>query len=248
MVREMARSASRRSLPAYRVRRRTAGFTALGTVTAFMALGATGSGAQRPAVPHGAEQEAATLSPATRAVSSSSLYPRVGWRHSRAIGQPAAGALVRATKLPAAGRHFVTWDSTRHRNPSPAWRRYGTDRLIRVVLTVAARFARAYPTAPRLVIGDLSRPHGGGFYSAHASHQNGLDVDIYYPRRDRRERAPWRMSDVDLELAQDLVNRFVRAGARYVFVGPRTKLTGRRGVVMVWPNHDNHLHVRLPRG
>ncbi|MGH2840006.1 MAG: penicillin-insensitive murein endopeptidase [Solirubrobacteraceae bacterium] len=242
----MTRSGSRRPLPAYRVRRRTAGFTAVGTATAFMALGATGSGAQRPAGPHPGTREA-LLTPATRAASASLLYPRVNWRHSRAIGQPTAGAIVRATKLPAEGRHFVTWDYDRHRTPSPLERRYGTGHLVRLVLTVAAEYGRAHPTVPRLVIGDLSRPHGGGFRSAHASHQNGLDVDIYYPRRDRRERAPMTVGDIDRGLAQDLVDRFVRAGAQYVFIGPNTGLRGPRGVVMVWPRHDNHIHIRLPR-
>ncbi len=231
------------------MRRRAAGFTALGTLTAFMALGAAVSGAQRPAVSPAGTQAGAMLTPATRAGSPSWLYPRVKWRRSLAIGQPTAGALVRATKLPAEGRHFVTWDYNRHSSPSPMERRYGTGHLVRVVLTVAAEFGRAHPGAGRLVIGDLSRPKGGGWGSgAHASHQNGLDVDIYYPRRDRRERAPMSVSQIDHGLAQDLVNRFVRAGAQYAFVGPNTSLRGRRGIVMVWPNHDNHLHVRLPRG
>ena len=244
---------SRPPLPDYRVRRRTAGFSALGsTFVTFIALAATGVAAPRAdrsdaagGASSGPVQQA-VLGPETAV---ESRTPRVVWRNSRAVGQPTAGALVNATKLPAEGRHFFTWDAERRRSPSATPRRYATDRLIRVVLRVAADFARAHPTAPRLTIGDLSRPHGGSFGAGlHASHQNGLDADIYYPRRDRRERAPRTVSDVDLELAQDLVDRFVRAGGQYVFVGPKTKLTGPRGVVMVWPRHDNHLHVRLRAG
>ena len=46
-----------------------------------------------------------------------------------------------------------------------------------------------------MAVGDLSRPHGGDFgprfgYIGHASHQNGLDADVYYPRADGTERAP----------------------------------------------------------
>ncbi len=54
------------------------------------------------------------------------------------------------------------------------------------------------------------------------------------------------MDEIDLALAQDLVDRFVRAGAVKVYVGPSTGLTGPPGVVEAIPNHDNHLHARLP--
>jgi murein endopeptidase len=100
-----------------------------------------------------------------------------------------------------------------------------------------------------MAIGDLSRPHGGDFgprfgYIGHASHQNGLDADVYYPRADGRERAPRNAAQIDRRLSQELVDRFVRAGAALVLVGPSTGLTGPR--VEVLANHDNHLHMRLP--
>jgi murein endopeptidase len=123
--------------------------------------------------------------------------------------------------------------------------------LVRTTLRVVREFAAAHPAAPRIGIGDLSRPHGGDFgprygLPGHASHQNGLDVDLYYPRLDRRERAPLVPDQIDRELSQDLVDRFVRAGAERVFVGPSTGLDGPSGVVVPLVNHDNHLHVRLP--
>ena len=68
---------------------------------------------------------------------------------------------------------------------------------------------------------------------------------MYYRRKDRKERAPGKLADVDLRLAQDLVNRSAAAGAQYVFVGPRTGLGGRRGVVQQLDYHHDHLHVRL---
>jgi murein peptide amidase A len=112
-------------------------------------------------------------------------------------------------------------------------------------------YARAHPDAPRVGIGDLSRTHGGDFGPrfggvGHASHQNGLDVDVYYPRRDRRERPPTSPRQIDRTLAQDLVDRFVRAGVVRVFVGPHTGLRGPRRIVGVLPAyHDNHMHVRI---
>jgi murein peptide amidase A len=116
---------------------------------------------------------------------------------------------------------------------------------------VVDEYAAAHPDAARVGIGDVSRRDGGDFgprygWPGHASHQNGLDVDVYYPRLDRRERAPRRVSQIDLRLSQDLVDRFVAAGATKVFVGHRTRLKGPRGVVEALPMHDNHLHIRLP--
>jgi len=174
------------------------------------------------------------------------------WRRSRALGKPYHGRLAGGVRLPAVGTHFVTVDPVTGASPNPAWRRYGTDRLVRVLLEVAAAYAAAHPHAPRLVVGDLSRPRGGRFGrefggDGHRSHQNGLDVDVFYPRRDRRERIPARVGQVDRRLAQELVDRFVRAGARYVFVGPRTRLQGPPKVVMPLANHDDHLHLRIHR-
>jgi murein endopeptidase len=176
---------------------------------------------------------------------------RIDWRRSEAFGQPEAGRLERGVQLPFGGRNYFTWDPIQREAPNRGWRRWGTDRLVRTTLRVVRRFAAAHPRAPRVGIGDLSRPHGGDFgprygLPGHASHQNGLDVDVYYPRLDRRERAPTTVDHVDVALSQDLVDRFVQAGAESVFVGPNTGLEGPSGVVVPLVNHDNHLHVRLP--
>ena len=174
----------------------------------------------------------------------------IRWRPSRAVGLPFAGRLVRGVRLPVEDAAFFTWDPIRKTTPNRPWRRYGTDRLVTTLLEVLGEFQDEHPDAPRVGIGDLSRPHGGDFGPqfgppGHASHQNGLDADVYYPRLDRRERAPLRPGQIDRALAQDLVDRFVAAGAQYVFVGRRTGLRGPRRVVQAIPLHDNHLHVRL---
>jgi murein endopeptidase len=176
---------------------------------------------------------------------------QVHWHDSIAVGSHTAGALVEGVRLPAAGRAFYTWDPVLRRSPNRPWRRWGTDRLVRVVLGVARDFHAAHPRAPRMAVGDLSRPRGGDFgprfgYIGHVSHQNGLDVDVYYPRADGRERAPRDASEIDRELSQKLVNRFLAEGAEVVFVGPNTGLTGPPGRVQALDHHDNHLHVRLP--
>jgi murein endopeptidase len=170
---------------------------------------------------------------------------KMAWRRSVAVGEPSAGRLVRGVKLPPQGEHFFTWDPVLKRVPNRASRRWATDRLVRFVLRVIREYSAAHPGAPRVGIGDLSLRHGGPFGPVHATHQNGLDADVYYPRLDRRERPPKLVSEIDRRLAQDLLDRFVRAGAKLVYVGPNTGFTGPRRVVRVLWNHDNHLHVRI---
>lgn len=176
---------------------------------------------------------------------------RVRWRESEAIGSHAAGRLKRGVMLPAEGRSWVSWDPILKRRPNRDWRRWGTDTLVRKTLRVLREFGADHPRAPRVAVGDMSRPAGGDFgpqFGAigHASHQNGLDVDVYYPRTDERVRPAKRPSQVDHDLAQDLVDRFVAAGAEKIFVGPSLGLSGPSEVVVPLVNHDNHLHFRLP--
>lgn len=196
-----------------------------------------------------AEQGGGAPSPST-APTGAPVYEQVAWRKSRALGRPWRGRLVNGVRLPAEGDDFFTWDAVTKRAPSRSWRRWGTDRLLRTLLDVLHEHRLAYPDAGRVGIGDLSRPRGGSFGSrfgglGHVSHQNGLDVDVYYPRLDGLERRSIGVAQIDVELAQDLVDRFVAAGAQYVFVGPATGLVGPRGVVGKLRFHDDHMHVRV---
>jgi murein endopeptidase len=185
------------------------------------------------------------------AESGSAAQSRIDWRHSVAIGLPEAGSLERGVQVPAGGRNYFTWDPILKRQPNRGWRRWGTDELVRTTFRVLRRFQRLYPAAPRIGLGDLSRAHGGDFGAevsggiGHATHQNGLDVDVYYPRLDRAERAPTAVEQIDLRLSQALVDLFVAAGATVVYVGPNTGLDGPPEIVQPLVNHDNHLHVRI---
>jgi len=184
-------------------------------------------------------------------VSAPAVDPPIAWRQSRALGKPFAGRLVDGVQLPAEGRDFWTFDWGTRLSPNRPWRRWGTDRLVRTVLAVIADYRAANPGAPRVGVADLSRPHGGPFGEefgglGHASHQNGRDVDVLYPRLDRLERRAGTPALVDQQLSQQLVDRFVAAGAVYVFTGPHLRLHGRSRVVAKLSHHDDHMHVRIP--
>jgi murein endopeptidase len=173
---------------------------------------------------------------------------------SRAVGRPARGRLVNGVPFPEESDYAFTWDFPQGVSPSPQWRRWGTQKLVLTVSCVLAAYGARHPELARIGVADLSLPRGGPFgrrYGGlgHASHQNGLDVDVLYPRTDLCECPPDEPADVDAARAQELVDAFVRAGARYVFVSPvlhrRGRLRGPRRVVVPWPHHDDHLHVRI---
>jgi len=173
--------------------------------------------------------------------------PQVG---SIAAGATNAGRLVNGLQLPGTGPDWVTYDPILHTVPNRGDRRWATDRLLAYLLYVLRDYRLANPGTPPIVIGDLSRPYGGAFGSdfgglGHVSHQNGLDVDVYYPRLDRTMAPPSDVAEVDRGLAQDLVSRFVGAGAQFAFVGQHVGLGGPAGVVQAIARHDDHVHVRI---
>jgi hypothetical protein len=178
-------------------------------------------------------------------------FAAIQWHASKALGRPFRnGRLKDGTQLPELGEDFFTWDPVYNRIPNREWRRWGTDRLIRTIITVIHQYRTERDSAQRVGIMDLSRPQGGKFGRnfgglGHASHQNGLDADILYPRKDGTEARAMKPKEVDRELAQDLVDRFVAAGAVKVFVGPHLHLKGPENVVVPLVYHDDHLHVRI---
>jgi murein endopeptidase len=126
-------------------------------LSGLLEVGPAGGPSRSPAAaPVRPDQPAVERPPAPEAA--------IVWRRSRALGKPFRnGRLVEGVQLPAETGHLVTWDPVRDSVPNRGWRRWGTDRLVRTVLEVAAGYAAAHPDAPRLVVGDLSRPHGGEF-------------------------------------------------------------------------------------
>jgi murein endopeptidase len=174
---------------------------------------------------------------------------------SRSVGLPWRGRLVNGVQLPEVSADWLTWDPIFKQIPNRPERRWATAKLLRTLRTVLAGWHAAHPTAPQILVGDLSRPHGGVFDRrfgglGHGSHQNGVDADVYYPRVDGQLRAAYKPDLIDRAAAQDLLDRFLAAGAQFVFVGTRAGLRGPRRIVQVIPHHNDHMHVRIlpPRG
>ena len=196
----------------------------------------------------GERQGSASASKATRgeqALPREAQFPKIHWRRATSHGVPYSGSLTAGTQLPVESPDWVTWNPVDDTVPNQPERLYGHERTIRTVVSVIAAYRAANPSAPRVVVGDISF-RGGGPMELHRSHENGLDVDLYYPRLDRRLRAPRATSQIDRELAQDLLDRFVAAGAQIVFIGYSTELGGPPDVVIPYPNHEDHMHVRFP--
>jgi murein endopeptidase len=189
--------------------------------------------------------------PPSRPTGGQDRSPRLEWHDSVSVGTPEAGSLEHGVRLPAQGRFYFTWDPVLKRQPNSDWRRWGTDDLVRTTLRVLREFHRRHPHAPRVGVGDLGLRHGGYFGPevgggiGHFTHQNGLDVDVYYPRRDRAEEPPTSVDQVNVRRSQELVDMFVTAGAVTIYVGPNLPLTGPPQIVSPLVNHDNHLHVRI---
>ena len=169
---------------------------------------------------------------------------QVEWRSATSVGLQYAGHLVDGTQLPVEGPDWVTWNPGTDSSPNHPGRLYGHERTIRAILSVVGAYRAEHANAPRVVIGDISFRDGGRM-DQHVSHQNGLDVDVYYPRLDRHLSAPISTSQIDRELSQHLLDGFLAAGAKMVFVGYSTGLRGPSGVVVPYPNHQNHMHVRF---
>lgn len=87
----------------------------------------------------------------------------------RSIGSYAKGCIAGAVPLPQEG---ATWQVMR-----PARNRFwGHPALIAFIERTAANLPAGWPG---LLVGDLGQPRGGPMVTGHASHQIGLDADIW---------------------------------------------------------------------
>ncbi len=182
---------------------------------------------------------------------------------ARSIGFYAKGCLAGARALPINGSTWQVMRLSRNRN-------WGHPKLVEFL----ERLANAAPKTgwSGLLVGDMSQPRGGPMRGGHASHQVGLDADIWLtpmPNREltREEReymmatmivAPDR-TDVDRQVWTPAHVNLIRAAAEdpdvaRIFVNPAIKKALCRDAgkdrawlskVQPWWGHDWHFHVRL---
>jgi penicillin-insensitive murein DD-endopeptidase len=179
---------------------------------------------------------------------------------AESIGEYAAGCLRGAVQLAERGDGFQTMRPQRNR-------RWGHPALLDFIEKLGQDVKAL--NAGDILIGDMGMPRGGPTLSGHASHQTGLDVDIWYFRAGRKlgeeERRTlnsplmvvrdfesltknWRpetLSVLRLAASSPLVER--------MFVDPVIKREACRnfagqswvGKLRPWWAHDDHFHVRL---
>lgn len=183
---------------------------------------------------------------------------------ARTIGFYSRGCLAGGQALPVNGPAWEVMRLSRNRN-------WGHPAL----LAFLERFARKVPSVshwPGILVGDMSQPRGGPMLTGHASHQIGLDVDIWLtpmPNRELSRLEREEMSAVnmvradrrDVDPEKWTLDHFavVKAAAREpevqrIFVNAAIKkaLCREAGSDRSWLNkvrpyfgHDYHFHVRL---
>ena len=176
-----------------------------------------------------------------------------------AIGFYSAGCLQGAEALPLDGTGYAVMRPSRRRF-------FGHATLLNYLTTLAAD--RRGAAKRLLLIGDLGPSRGGPMLGGHASHQNGLDVDIWFITRARR---PTDVERERLSAPGFVVNRKVlratwgaaqasllaaaadRSAVNRIFVSPAIKRYMCREFprapwlyrLRPWWGHEDHFHVRL---
>src|SRR3984893_18397679 len=98
---------------------------------------------------------------------------------ARSIGTYNRGCLAGATALPVNGKTWQVMRLSRDRN-------WGHPDLIRFLDRLADKVPKAAGWAG-LLVGDIAQPRGGPMLGGHASHQIGLDADIWLTPMPKRE-------------------------------------------------------------
>lgn len=179
------------------------------------------------------------------------------------FGSYARGCLAGAQQLPETGPHWQAMRLGRNRN----WGHPITLDFIRDL----AGFAARQPGWRGLYIGDISQPRGGPMASGHASHQMGLDVDIWMLPPQRLDLSRSARENISSQSMRRANGAYVNAhwGASHhaiieaaakdprvarIFIFPGAKLqmckdaTGNRDwlrKLRPWWGHHAHFHVRL---
>ncbi|MDB4976037.1 MAG: penicillin-insensitive murein endopeptidase [Myxococcaceae bacterium] len=207
------------------------------------------------------------LLPSARGEATGNPWPRFsepapGPAH--AIGDYSAGCLQGAQPLALDGVGYQVMRPSRKRY-------YGHPALIDLVQKLGRRVHQQKLGV--LLIGDLSQARGGRAASGHASHQTGLDVDVWFSFPARARRAPLPLKareELPMESILDKHGRAIRPAwkkhvekllkltvqderVERVFVNPviKRELCTDPGEhawlrkVRPWYGHEDHFHIRL---
>ncbi len=181
----------------------------------------------------------------------------------RSIGFYNKGCLAGATALPVTGPAWQVMRLSRNRN-------WGHPKLI-ALLERLAEDAKQNDGWNGLLVGDISQPRGGPMTSGHASHQIGLDADVWLmqmPNRTlskaERETISPRLvvkdrKTMDYGVWTEAHARLIKRAASYpevarIFVHPPIKkelchwATGDRSwlaKVRPYYGHNYHFHIRI---
>ncbi|MFN5998393.1 MAG: penicillin-insensitive murein endopeptidase [Paracoccaceae bacterium] len=188
---------------------------------------------------------------------------------SMPIGSYAKGCAAGLVELPETGPTWQAMRLSRNRN-------FGQPEMVQFLMDLSAT-ARAIGFGQGLYIGDISQPRGGPMTSGHASHQIGLDADIWMlpPRslslteaeREEISSIPVRSADqrsvtenwtrTHRELLKQAasdprVDRIFVAAAVKIEMCRTAKAADKKWLQKIRPvaGHDTHFHVRLkcPKG
>jgi penicillin-insensitive murein endopeptidase len=183
---------------------------------------------------------------------------------ARSIGFYSRGCLAGAKALPVNGETWQVMRLSRNRN----WAHPN-------MIAFLERFARLVPSVtgwPGILVGDISQPRGGPMLTGHASHQIGLDADVWLTPMPNRTLSPAEREemsavkvvredglDVDPTKWTPAHLALIKAAAEQpeverIFVNPAIKkaicreATGDRSwLTKVRPmyGHDYHFHIRI---
>ncbi|BAM92859.1 penicillin-insensitive murein endopeptidase [Bradyrhizobium oligotrophicum S58] len=183
---------------------------------------------------------------------------------TKVIGTYNRGCIAGAERMPINGDDWQVMRLSRNRN-------FGHPNLIALLKRLAAR-AHKDAGWPGILVGDIGQPRGGPALSGHASHQIGLDADIWLTpmpqhrlsRNEREETSAVMMVredrlDVDPRVFTKGHLAVIRAAAlepsvQRIFVNAAIKKALCRDArgdrswltkVRPWWGHDYHFHIRM---
>jgi penicillin-insensitive murein DD-endopeptidase len=200
-----------------------------------------------------AEEPAAEVEPPAATAAEWGALKAPGAGTPQAIGRYGGGCLDGGRQLPERGKGYTITRPERARF-------FGHPVLIGLIESLGKR-ARALGLPP-LPIGDVAQARGGPAPSGHASHQTGLDVDIWYlmPKDGDApslvDRAHNRLTAhfgkaiarlLQLVASDPAVDRlFVNPVIKRALCAAADKDRSWLRKVRPWWGHHDHFHVRLP--